>query len=199
MRVSIGGRSPISIGGDSCAYHDLENRRYRGIHSGLSLSFHGLLIIAFFLYLCGFLPACAKPTANATNPKNNEILPQTSQKSGAIVAANTVQLLCQMTLDLPALEQYFHPTEPSRKPLRVIKNDAVKGDIKLTKFNLPVEFITLSEANKQKKPYFEFTSIEVKDNTATVSFRYRVEGIRGKVNFKRDGAWQVVSHELVEE
>jgi len=151
---------------------------------------------SFFLCLGGFLTACARPAIDAANPNNDGITAQPSPKSEV---ADTVQLICQMTLDLPALEQYFHPTEPSRKPLRVLKNDTIKGDMKLTKFNLPVVFITAQEAKKKKTPYFEFTSIEVKDATATVNFRYRIEGIRGKVNFKRDGAWQIVSHELVEE
>jgi hypothetical protein len=199
MREYLASRSLNSVGADLGVSIGLENRRRRGRPMCLPLLFRDLLIVASFLCLCSFLPAGAEPTVDATNLKNNEIPTQTSPKSGAAETANTVQLICQMTLDLPALEKYFHPTESSRKPLRVIKNDTIKGDLKLTKFNLPVEFVTLTEAKKQKKPYFEFTSIEVKDNTATVSFRYRIEGIRGKVNFKREGVWQVVSHELVEE
>jgi hypothetical protein len=106
--------------------------------------------------------------------------------------------LYQLTIDLPPLEKYFHPSEPSRKPLYVVKNDAVKGDLKLTKFGEPVEFVPLEELEEDEKPYFEFSSVEIGDDVATVGFRYPVEGIRGKVNFKYDGEWKVLSHEIVE-
>jgi len=191
MRGRMIGRSLNSIVAKSGVRLNFKNRRRMRL--ALSIRFRHQLIVASFLCLYG------SPLTCAANLKNNDISTQTSSSRRAIETANVVQLLCQMTLDLPALEKYLHPTEPKRKPLRVVKNDTVKGDIKLTKFNLPVEFITLTEAKKQKIPHFEFTSIVVNDNTATVSFLYRVEGVRGQVSFKREGAWQVVSHELVEE
>jgi len=110
---------------------------------------------------------------------------------------NTEQLY-QLTIDLPALEDYFHPSEPSRKPLYVVKNDVVESDLKLTKFGEPVQFVTLEKIEDSETPYFEFSSVEIGEDVATVSFRYPVEGIRGKVNFKYDGEWKVLSHELVE-
>jgi len=110
----------------------------------------------------------------------------------------STEQLFQLTIDLPALEEYFHPSEPSRKPLRVVKNDIVMGDLKLTKFGETVEFVTPEEIEEGEKPYFEFSSVEIGDDVATIGFRYPVEGIRGNVAFKYDGEWKVLSHKIVE-
>ena len=110
--------------------------------------------------------------------------------------ADSKQTLCQMTIDLPALEGYFHPTAPNRKPLLVLKNNQVEN-LSLEKFGEPVKFVSADQA--KGLPVFEFTSVEVKDTTASVSFKYAVEGIKGKVNFKKDGdSWKVESKEVTE-
>jgi hypothetical protein len=109
----------------------------------------------------------------------------------------TLRQVCQATLDLPGLEQYFHPTEPDRKPLIVVRNEALSGDVGLKKFGEPVKLVRKEDIGG--KPAFEFTSIEIDGAGAKVAFRYAVEGIRGHVELKReDGKWRVVSSDIAE-
>lgn len=111
---------------------------------------------------------------------------------------NDIQQISQLTIDLPKLQQYYHSDKPGRKPLYVVKNEVFKNDVSLTKFGEPVKFISADEAAKKKLPAIEFTSIKINDKTATVEFRYAVEGIRGKAEFKFTGKWEVVSSSIVE-
>lgn len=110
-----------------------------------------------------------------------------------------MQEVLQTVLDLPALEGYFHPTQPQRRPLRVLKNNVVAENVQLSKFGEPVQLITPDEARQKETPYFEFTQADLQGSQATVAFRYAVEGIRGKVRLERDGSWKAVSHEIVEQ
>ena len=105
--------------------------------------------------------------------------------------------ICQSVLDLEDLEVFFHPTEPGRKPLPVLRNGVVKEGSNLTKFGEPVRLVT--DETAKGSPYFEFTSLDVRDGSATVTFQYRVEGIQGKAELRREGGWKVTSHEIVEQ
>lgn len=155
----------------------------------------------FVLFACLILWQydCKKPEANTNQVSKTETKTSenNSNSSGRIdKMSDTKQTLCQMTIDLPALDGFFHPTAPNRKPLLVLKNEQV-GGLSLVKFGEPVKFISTGEA--KELPVFEFTAIEIKENTASISFRYKVEGIKGKVNFKKDrDNWQVESKEIIE-
>jgi hypothetical protein len=142
---------------------------------------------------------CKKSAANPTPVPETEIKTSENSENSSRrknEMADPKQALCQMTIDLPALEGYFHPTSPNRKPLLVLKNDQVEN-LSLEKFGEPVKFVSADGA--KGLPVFEFTAVEVKDNAASVSFKYAVEGIKGKVNFKKEGdSWQVVSKEITE-
>ncbi len=128
------------------------------------------------------------PTANLTkeNTMNNS-------KSN-----DATEQICQLTIDLPNLQQYYHSDKPGRKPLYVVKNANIKDDLSLTKFGEAVKFISADEATKKKVATLEFTSIKIADKTATVEFRYAVEGIRGTAEFKFTDKWEVASSNISE-
>jgi len=142
---------------------------------------------------------CQKSEANTKTVAKSET--KTSEENSSRrdnLMADTKQTLCQMTIDLPALEGYFHPTAPNRKPFLVLKNEQTEN-LSLIKFGEAVKLISSAEAKSKELPFFEFTSIEIKDKTASISFKYAVEGLKGKVNFKKDGDhWEVESKEIIE-
>ena len=113
-------------------------------------------------------------------------------------AENAMQAICQLTLDLPNLQPYYHVDTPGRKPVNVIKNVSLKDAVSLTKFGEAVKFVSPEEATKKKTAAIEFTSIKIADKTATVEFKYAVEGIKGKAEFKFTDKWEVVSSSITE-
>lgn len=154
-----------------------------------------MLLLGFVQVFCDNSPVNSTiktpqttPTANMTKENNMN----TSNSN------NATQQICQLTIDLPNLQQYYHSDMPGRKPLNVIKNTNIKDDVSLTKFGEPVKFISSAEAAKNKVPALEFTSINITDKTAKVEFRYAVEGIRGTVEFKFTDKWEVVSSNISE-
>lgn len=162
----------------------------------LAVSF---LCLLFFLQSCSataFESTVQTPPAKANSPVSERA---DNSRSLPVMTTEQNQQLCQMTLDLPQLEGYFHPSAPNRKPLRVLINDVVKENFKLVKFGEPVQLINSAEAEKGDLPVFEFSSLEIKNETAKVVFRYRVEGITGTVDFKLEAdQWKVVSQKITE-
>lgn len=135
------------------------------------------------------------PPATAGSPQQQERVAE--QHAATSVPAEVVQLV----IDLPALQKYYHVDDaPNRKPLFVLRNELIDGEPQLSKFDEPVKFATCDELKTAGKPYLEFTKFEMKDDAASVVFRYRVEGIEGRLTLGKqdDGAWRVREQELVE-
>ena len=109
-----------------------------------------------------------------------------------------VRQLAQLAIDLPALEKYYHPDLPGRKPLCVVQNQLLAGDVSLTKFGQPVRRVPPAEAGSGT-PCIEFTRIEVTGDSATVEFAYKVEGIRATAQYRKSGdSWRLENHKLTE-
>lgn len=123
------------------------------------------------------------------------------QKINKINAINKVdiEILAQITLDLNALENYYHvDVLPERSPLVVI-NNIVNQDINLNKFGKDIVYMEKDEAVKNGKAYFEFTSFNIDSKNATVKFLYPIEGIAGKVIFEKNNSeWKINHWEIVE-
>jgi hypothetical protein len=167
----------------------------KGFAKGVFMKYLFVLFAVLMLwqYDCKKSEANTNPTANPET-KMSENNQNSSRRIDKM--SDTKQTLCQMTLDLPALDGFFHPTAPNRKPLLVLKNEQVEK-LNLVKFGEPVKFISADEV--KELPVFEFTAVEIKENTASISFKYKVEGVKGKVTFKKDGdTWQVESKEITE-
>lgn len=120
---------------------------------------------------------------------------QTSESN----ASNDLQQVCQLVLDIGALQDFFHADQlPERKPLKVLENEHLAAQPELTKFGVPVRFISRQEATTE--PFFEFTKITIGEDRAEVAFRYRVEGVRGSATLTRDGsAWKVTDQSIAEQ
>lgn len=148
------------------------------------------LLFGYFQTFCG---SSAINSATKT-PKTTPIVDSAKEKNmKENNNSDATRQICQLTIDLPDLQQYYH----NRKPLYVVKNASL-DDVSLTKFGEPVKFIGASEAAEKKTPAIEFTSIKIDDKTATVEFRYAIEGIRGKAEFKFTDKWEVVSSDISE-
>jgi hypothetical protein len=110
-----------------------------------------------------------------------------------------VQQVCQLTIDLPELDKYYHSDLPGRRPLRVVRAEALRDTPVLIKFGQAAVYISPEDGRQDDKAYIEFTRIEVGADYAEIEFRYPVEGIRGTVHLRKTGgAWKVQSSSLAE-
>lgn len=113
-------------------------------------------------------------------------------------SADDIRHLAQLAIDLPALEKYFHPEVPGRKPLCVVHNQVFRDQPALTKFGQPVRYVTPAEA-ASGSPCVEFSRVEVSGSSATAELAYKVEGIRVTVQYRKTGdTWRVENHTLAE-
>lgn len=153
-----------------------------------------LLLPLLFLTSCAWSAPGALPALPETNSSKQERAPEQAATTGEL--ADIVQLV----IDLPALQKYYHVDDaPNRKPLFILKNDLIAAEPQLSKFNEPVKFATCDQLKATSQPYLEFIKLETKGDVAAVVFRYRVEGIEGRLTLDRQGdTWQVREQQLVE-
>jgi hypothetical protein len=157
-------------------------------------------VFAVLTTACGgaATPEPAEPTSEATPDTEGE--PATSPEASSDTAseaptpsaeANTdvaqVQEVLQLVLDDEALNPYLHLEQPERFPLRVATRNLPPG-IELIKATKPV--VLVDQPDAEKKPVLVFTEVDIKKDTASVRYRYDVEGIRGACTLeRRDGRW----------
>lgn len=99
--------------------------------------------------------------------------------------------LVEKTVDSNELTDYWHVSEPGRRPLRIVGGDVLGAQPDFKKFGEPVEWITAEQAAADGKPFLEFTKLTTTATRATFEFRYDVEGIAGTVKYvKRHDSWQ---------
>lgn len=104
----------------------------------------------------------------------------------------------QAVIDIEALQRYFHVTDvPDRKPLLLLSNAATESRPALTKFGMPVQYVSQDEV--ASRPYIELTNANIGEAEAKIEFRYPVEGLSGHVTLKKyNQQWGVVDHALRE-
>jgi hypothetical protein len=137
-------------------------------------------------------PAGAPPAAEA---QPAEVTP-TSDEALAEAPLADVQEVLQLVIDDEALDPYLHLEQPDRFPLRVATRNLPKG-IELVKASKPVVLVDDPEADK--KPTLVFTEVDVKKDTASVRYRYDVEGVRGACSLeRRDGRWNLKKSRVAE-
>lgn len=105
----------------------------------------------------------------------------------------------QLCIDLPALQDFYHPEKAGRTPL-VIKSNEKTPVVKLSKFGQPVQFMTEDEiAGAGKEAYLDFSRFEISGDNATAVFRYRIEGIMMTALLKKSGGqWVVTESKLMD-
>lgn len=155
-----------------------------------------LLLVVCLSASCASSLSKTTPASSATTDRREQPAPRQADAG----ASEDVAQIARLTIDLPALQKFYHADAvPGRKPLLILKNEFTAGEPQLSKFGQPVAFVTCDELKATGKPYLEFTALEVKGDEASAIFRYRVEGIEGRLAFDKDsGAWRVQKQELVE-
>ncbi len=105
--------------------------------------------------------------------------------------------ILQQVIDAKQLSGYFHADVlPERAPLRLLKNDWIHEDLKLSKFGEPVEIISDGETHQ---PYMRITDVVLGEDAATLTFEYPPEGLTGTAKLsRRDDNWVLDSMSLRE-
>ncbi len=105
----------------------------------------------------------------------------------------------QLCLDLPGLQPYFHADQAGRLPV-IIKNNGKVPQASLIKFEQAVLFMTPEDIDaKGIQTALEFMRFEVTAESATVMYRYNIEGLMVTVLMKKvKGIWSVTDSKLVE-
>jgi hypothetical protein len=111
-------------------------------------------------------------------------------------SSNDQQTILQLVIEDPELDPYLKLGEPGRFPLKM-SGSAVPQGIELIKSTKPVEFVG---APKDKTdPVLVITSMQIDGKSASVSYRYDVEGIRGTATLKKgEQGWELTRSRVVE-
>lgn len=139
----------------------------------------------------------SEPAAASDAPSEAGAEATPAAESGeANTDAAQVQEVLQLVLDDEALNPYLHLEQPDRFPLRVATRNLPPG-IELVKATKPV--LLVDKPDEDKKPLLVFTEVDVKKDTASVRYRYDVEGIRGACTLeRRDGRWVLKKSRVTE-
>ena len=126
-------------------------------------------------------PAASEPADSA------EPAAPASEPAAGEASVADVQEVLQLVLDDEALTPYLHLELPERFPLRVATRNLPKG-IELVKATKPV--VLVDDPAADKNPILVFMEVDVKKDSASVRYRYDIEGIRGACTLeRRDGRW----------
>ena len=141
--------------------------------------------------------AAAEPTgAPAAAEEQSAQATPASDAAPSEAPLSDVQEVLQLVIDDEALNPYLHLEQPDRFPLRVATRNLPKG-IELVKASKPVVLVDDPEADK--KPTLVFMEVDVKKDTASVRYRYDVEGVRGACTLeRRDGRWNLKKSRVAE-
>ncbi len=109
--------------------------------------------------------------------------------------------LVQAMLDLPELQQYYEVQETlKQKELVILKNGCVDGIDSTLTFRIPIKFLLESEIlNDSIKACIEFKEINLKNDSALVSYRYDIQGVGIESSYiYKNGKWNIIKHHLWE-
>ena len=174
------------------------------------------------LVAVALIAGCGKPPAEAASPADESTdvaEPSESTKSDSANADDGVReagslksdpmaaaqptgpsddrvAVLQLAIDDPELDPYLKLGEPGRFPLK-ISGSSVPSGVELTKSAKPVEVV--GPPAKKTDPVLVITSVEISGTTATVGYRYDVEGIRGTAYLKKGTrGWELSRSRIVE-
>lgn len=112
-----------------------------------------------------------------------------------------VEMILQQCLDLPKLQPYYNidkfPEE--RKPVIIMKSNFFKENPKVSKFGVPVVFLSQQEIwNKNTNAYIEFFRFNLMKDSAYIKFQYKIEGIQLELQMKKEnGEWVVKKEKII--
>jgi hypothetical protein len=129
--------------------------------------------------------------ADADMPANSDDPPPAA---GTPAPADEAQRLLQLTLEDPELDAYLKLEEPGRFPLK-ISGDLPPG-LQLVKGAKPVELVPSPDKGAA---VLVITTLELQGKTATVRYRYDVEGVRGTATLtKTPHGWELSNSRIVQ-
>jgi hypothetical protein len=113
----------------------------------------------------------------------------------ALSAADLTSVL-QAMLDDPELTGYLHIDKPGRSPVK-LAGPNLPQDLKLVKGRSQVVIVDAPKSDKD--PVIVLSRVGVEDKSATISYRYDVEGIRGTTRVKNGtSGWVLMSSRIIE-
>ena len=84
------------------------------------------------------------------------------------IAVNDIQDVLQRVIDHRQLDAYFHADVlPERIPLLIVRHKTLTG-IELEKFGRKAELAAKSDLLKEKKPYLEFSTLDIQEDHAFI-------------------------------
>jgi hypothetical protein len=129
--------------------------------------------------------------ASSTSP---EAEGQRAPDEAADVSSEDLTKILQLVLDDEELSAFLKLSEPGRFPLKLAGKDLPSG---VAKGGKPVEIV--DGPKSEKDAVLVITKLEIAGSTATVAYRYDVEGIRGTSRVTRGpSGWELKSSRIVE-
>jgi hypothetical protein len=129
--------------------------------------------------------------ADADMPASSDEPPPSA---GTPAPADEAQKLLQLTLEDPELDAYLKLEEPGRFPLKI--SGDLQPSLQLVKGNKPVEFVPSPDKGAA---VLVITALELQGKTATVRYRYDVEGVRGTATLtKTPHGWELTNSRIVQ-
>jgi hypothetical protein len=143
----------------------------------------------------------SEPAADGDTGENAEAdMPPSSDSEEAPKAAGTpasadeAQKLLQLTLEDPELDGYLKLEEPGRFPLKI--SGDLPPNLTLVKGAKPVEFVASPDKGAA---VLVITALELQGKTATIRYRYDVEGVRGTATLtKTPHGWELSNSRIVQ-
>lgn len=110
-----------------------------------------------------------------------------------------LQQVCQLVLDHPDLQGFYHSKLPGRVPVTLSDHLIGKG-LKLSKFGKAVVFVSdPDQRTLRREAILRFDKIKIDGNEASVEFSYPIEGVFGQMSLeKQGGKWRVMSARVLE-
>lgn len=124
-----------------------------------------------------------------------------SNQEDQCTESHKFQKLVAATIDAPEVQQYYNVQEViNQDSLVILKNEIIRNEITLRKFNLPVAVLSKDDIAKENiKAFIEFKSISIKGDSASVHFKYAIQGIECKAKFRLTKcSWKLTSSHLWE-
>lgn len=135
------------------------------------------------------------------NDEDLGVWPAAASSTGNYQSVKETQEILQLVLELPRLQQFYHPEVPGRKPVVLLQNQHVPPGVELWKFNERVKIVAPADLGDAKQAAFlQITSLSIGRDRAEVTLEYPIEGVIGTVKLSKDGdAWRVRDGHIVED
>ena len=121
------------------------------------------------------------------------------QNKGVLQSKTTTQSsdfeeAIQLILDVPEFQMWLHGEAPERVPLKLVRNEFVKGEYELEKFGERVRIVDSATIKKEQIPdAIRIKRLNSAKDTVQFSLYHPIEGavMQGRL-YKRNKQWQII-------